>query len=143
LLKPRMKQVEMRGRRRVHWRTLGIIRNSVPYGTRRITRLSFAWPRKWTPPTQDPLTAPSSMPVLIVFTRHRISVAQERAPHAAVDAMIDADFRGIEEKPPSKARHSNHFGRGKYATEISTNSRNVFMRTLFGQSRAVQSSRCR
>jgi hypothetical protein len=51
-------------------------------------------------PILDPLLA-----VILVFARSLVSAAQKRAANAAVDAVIDADVRRIDQKPPTGAGH--------------------------------------
>jgi hypothetical protein len=43
--------------------------------------------------------------MLEVFAGDGIFAAQERAPDAAIDAMVDSNFGGIEKKPTANSRH--------------------------------------
>jgi hypothetical protein len=43
--------------------------------------------------------------VLVVLSRHRITAAQERASHAAIDTVIDSDLGGLDQESATDPRH--------------------------------------
>jgi hypothetical protein len=43
--------------------------------------------------------------VLVAFSGHLIGAAQERTPHATVDAVIESDFCGIKQEPATNVGH--------------------------------------
>jgi hypothetical protein len=49
--------------------------------------------------------------MLVVLSRDRIAATQERASYATIDAVIDSDFGGIDQKPAADPRHGVAPGR--------------------------------
>jgi hypothetical protein len=43
--------------------------------------------------------------VFVILPGQRVFAAQERASHATIDAMVDADFGGIDQKPATDSWH--------------------------------------